>query len=175
MSTQNTLSCKHCGDEMVVVDDDGDFFMDQLEDWRDQHADCETKRFDIHGWCADFCGLAIDGELPYSGASLEEHGLYCGGSSHGAVGETPEGNRKWIDVYPVRRYLHGSVTRAEMDLTNRQRDAVGVSWTDDELPNLVLSTAAARELGVFLIRCADVAAGLDRPAARVRRDYEETV
>lgn len=38
MSTQNTLSCKHCGDEMVVVDDDGDFFMDQLEDWRDQHA-----------------------------------------------------------------------------------------------------------------------------------------
>ena len=33
MSHQSRLSCEHCGDEATVVDDDGDFFMEQLDEW----------------------------------------------------------------------------------------------------------------------------------------------
>ena len=40
MSHQSRLSCEHCGDEATVVDDDGDFFMEQLDEWNEQHAQC---------------------------------------------------------------------------------------------------------------------------------------
>lgn len=40
MSHQSILSCARCGAEATVVDDDGDFFMEQLDEWNEYHAHC---------------------------------------------------------------------------------------------------------------------------------------
>ena len=102
--------------------------------------------FDLHGWCAYWCALALDGTVPHNGATVAEHGNYCAGPNYFVDGQTADGTPGWFNVSPVQRYLHGTVTRAESAPTGIPNATPwALSWTDPVDPDLILSAATARD------------------------------
>ncbi len=125
----------------------------------------ETVSF--YGHCARYCGIALDGELPASGADPVEHGRWCRSASAAADGIDADGRSRTVYVEVNSEYISGEMPADRVPLHNQLNNVIGLYLHGSDDPDIALTPGEARQLAAALVYFADVASRFDQPAPRL--------
>ncbi|WP_454162203.1 hypothetical protein [Gordonia iterans] len=77
-----------------------------------------------YGHCARYCGIALDGELPASGADPAEHGRWCRSASAAADGIDADGRPRTVYVEVNSEYISGEMPADRVPLHNKLNNVI---------------------------------------------------